>query len=139
MRYETLGQPFHAGQRDFGLRDMPITVLLLNKETLLSLIQLRIYSVECLRVASNQADHGCFDTSQVADWDLAMKAFNDFLDSKLCLKNAVNMAKRNWVEDLSGGRHKLLVHMRSVDDLLYDYDRQAPWPWEARADEQEER
>jgi hypothetical protein len=48
------------------------------------------------------------------------------------------MAKRNWVEDLSGGRHKLLVHMRSVDDLLYDYDRQFMRFGEARSKERGE-
>jgi hypothetical protein len=29
--------------------------------------------------------------------------------------------------------------MRSVDDLLFDYDRQAPWPWEAGENEAREK
>jgi len=139
MRYQSLSRPFHSGQRDFEFGDMPITVLPLQHKTLLSLNELRIYSVECLRVASNQAEYGIFDTSKVNDWEHALVAFNQFFNSELCLESLINLGKRNWVEDLFGGRHKLLVHMRSVDDLLYDYDRQAPWPWEARADEQDER
>ncbi len=134
MRYQYLFQPFHSTQRDFGFRDMLITVLLLQRQTLLSLIELNISSVEFMRVASNRAEHGQFDTAQVYDWEHAEAAFNQFFHSELCLENLIHLAKRNWVEDLFGGRHKLLVHMRLVDDLLFDYDRQAPWPWEAEAE-----
>lgn len=134
MRYESLSEPFHARSRDFGFRDMPITVLLLRRKTLLSLIELRILSVECLRVASNQADLGCFDTNQVVDWEHADSAFNQFFNSELCLENLIHLAERGWVEDLFGGRHKLLVDMRSVDDLLFDDDQQTPWPLAAEKD-----
>jgi hypothetical protein len=134
MRYRPLSRPHHATKRDFGFRDMPITVLLLQRQTLLSLIELNMFSVECMRVASNRAEHGQFDTTQVYHWEHAEAAFNQFFHSELCLENLIHLAKRNWVEDLFGGRHKLLVHMRSVDDLLFDYDRQAPWPWEAGAE-----
>jgi hypothetical protein len=139
MRFQSLSLPFHACQRDFGFRDFLITVLLLQRKTLLSLIELRIYSVECLRAASNQAEYGFFDTSKVYDWEHALAAFNQFFNLELCLESLINLGKWNWVEDLFGGRHKLLVHMRSVDYLLYDFDPQAPWPWETRADEPEER
>ncbi len=134
MRYETLSEPFHARSRDFGFRDMPITVLLLRRETLLSLIGLRIFSVECLRVASTQAERGCFDTSQVVDWEHASSAFDQFFNSELCLENLIHLAERGWVEDLFGGRHKLLVDMRSVDDLLFDDDQHLPWSRTAEAD-----
>jgi hypothetical protein len=134
MRYESLCEPYHAGQRDFGFRDMPITVLLLQRQTLLSLLERRIFSVECMRVASNHADRGCFDTAQIIDWDHALDAFNQFFNSELCLENLINLADRGWVEDLFGGRHKLLVDMRTVDDLLFDYDQQSPWPRTAEAD-----
>ncbi|MFM7563161.1 MAG: hypothetical protein ACKO9H_04190 [Planctomycetota bacterium] len=137
MRYESLSEPYHAGQRDFGFRDMPITVLLLQRRTLLSLIELRVFSVECMRVLSNHADRGCFDTNKVFDWEHAESAFNQFFNSELCLENLIQLADRGWVEDLFGGRHKLLVEMRSVDDLLFDYDQQTPWPRTAEADGKE--
>lgn len=134
MRYDSLCEPFHARGRDFGFRDMPITVLLLQRQTLLSLIELRIFSVECLRVAGNQAERGCFDVSQVVDWEHAQSAFDQFFNSELCLENLIYLAERGWVEDLFGGRHKLLVEMRSVDDLLFDDDQHTPWPRTADAD-----
>lgn len=127
MRYESLSDPYHASNRDFGFRDMPITVLLLRRESLLSLIEQRIFSVECLRVASNQAERGCFDTTKIVAWDHALDAFNQFFNSELCLENLIQLPERGWVEDLFGGRHKLLVDMRAVDDLLFDYDQQSPW------------
>ncbi len=67
MRYRPLSKPYHATNRDFGLRDMPLTVLLLQRQTLLSLIELKIYRVECIRVASKRPGNGQFDTSQVYD------------------------------------------------------------------------
>ena len=95
MRYQSLSQPFHSGQRDFGFGEMPITVLLLQHKTLFSLIELKIFNVQCLRVASNQADNGYFDTSKVYDWERAIAALNQFFNSELCLENVIKMAKRN--------------------------------------------
>jgi hypothetical protein len=72
---------------------------------------------------------------QVYDCEHAEGAFNQFFHSELRLEKLIHLVKWNWVEELFGGQHKLLVHIRSVDDLMFDYDRQAPWPWEARAEE----
>lgn len=131
MRYESLCEPYHAGKRDFGFRDMPITVLLLQRQTLLSLLERRIFSVECMRVASNHAEHGYFDTAQIVAWGHALDAFHQFVNSELGLENLFKATERGWVEDLFGGRHKLLVDMCSVDDLLFDYDQQSPWSFTA--------
>jgi hypothetical protein len=46
MRYQYLSQPYHTSQRGFGFRDMLIIVLLLQRQTMLSLIELNIFSFE---------------------------------------------------------------------------------------------
>jgi hypothetical protein len=129
MRYRPLSKPYHVTKRDFGFRDMPITVLLLQRQTLLSLIEMNMFSVECMRVASNRAEHGQFDTTQVYDWEHAETAFNQFFDSKLCLENLIHLTKRYWVADLFGGRQKLIVHTHSFDNLMFEYDRKGCLLW----------
>lgn len=101
-------------------------MLLLQRQTLLSLIELRIVSVECLRVASNQAERGCFDPGQIVGWEHAQSAFDQFFNSELGLGNLIYLAERGWVEDLFGGRHKLLVDRRTVNDLLFEYAQRSP-------------
>jgi hypothetical protein len=100
MRYRPLSRPYHTIRRDFGFRDMPISALLLQRQTLLSLIELKIFCVACIRVASNRAQHGQFNTSDVYDWEHADAAFNQCFHSELCLENLIHLAK-------SGGRHRV--------------------------------
>jgi hypothetical protein len=99
MRYQPLRRAYCCTERDCGFRDTPVTILPLSRASLLSLLELRIFSLECLL------------------------EFNRYFESELCLVNLCKLHKRNWVEDALGRRHKLLVKMRSIDDLLYDFDR----------------
>lgn len=123
MRYQSLRRAYCCTERDFGFRDTPVTVLPLSRASLVSLLELRIFSVECLRVAVNRAELGQFECWQVVDWPSVLLEFNRYFDSELCLTNLMKLPQRNWVEDGLGRRHKLLPKMRTIDDLLYDFDR----------------
>jgi hypothetical protein len=123
MRYQSLRRAYCCTERDYGFRDTPVTILPLSRASLLSLLELRIFSLECLRVAVNRAELGEFDCWRVDDWPSVLLEFNRYFESELCLVNLCKLHERNWVEDAQGRRHKLLVKMRSVDDLLFDFDR----------------
>ena len=49
--------------------------------------------------------------------------FDKIFHSELCLEDLIHLDKWNWVADLFGRRHKLFVHMRAIDNLMFEYDR----------------
>jgi hypothetical protein len=69
MHHQTLTRGYHATRRDFGFQNIPTAVFLLQQQTPLSLIELRTYSVECMRVAIYRTEQGQLDIAQVYDWE----------------------------------------------------------------------